>query len=289
MNASQVAPKFFTMAVDSATRTERYSDTCSVTGAEWIKRLAPESFPLWLYVSQLERGGTLQWSGHHGDEVVYVIDGELESDGSPCGTGGTVVIESGATATVQARRSTTIAHFGPLDRTPPGDGPFGLPQSDGHSVHVVSQEGIFSSPPGEEPGWLFYADSHCPTCRVNFFRITHPMDHGNPQHSHSQSEIIFVLAGGVFFGRNRYGAGSAIGIVADTRYRFRTAPDEGLVFVNYRRDSGFTTIFGPDGKASQPLSEDVRTTRQNFDGFVKVSAHTDVAGVINTAGVSVDV
>lgn len=84
-----------------------------------------------------------------------------------------------------------------------------------------------------------YADSLCPTCRINLFHV----DRGGPSvsksHFHSQDEIIHVLTGEIQVGRDAVSAGMSIAIPANVRYGFRAK--DPFTFLNYRRDASYVT------------------------------------------------
>lgn len=57
----------------------------------------------------------------------------------------------------------------------------------------------------------------------------HPFHHERP-HSHPEDEVLFVLAGELFHGRDRLVAGDAIYVARDTTYSLRTE-ETGAEFV----------------------------------------------------------
>jgi redox-sensitive bicupin YhaK (pirin superfamily) len=69
-------------------------------------------------------------------------------------------------------------------------------------------------------------------------------------HSHSEDEVIFVIAGSIQLGNRICGPGTAIAIAADVVYGFRSGPD-GLVFLNFRAASPtYSPVNGvPDDEA----------------------------------------
>ena len=145
-----------------------------------------------------------------------------------------MVVESGVPATLTARQRTTIVHCSPTATDVPTDGLYGAPESHGHTVHVLGENGWFLSGAQEGVRTTWFADSTCPTCRISFFRVEHPPGFAGNFHSHSQDEIIFVLNGIVRLGPHGYGPGTALNIPANVPYR--VSYPEGADFLNYRRD-----------------------------------------------------
>lgn len=64
----------------------------------------------------------------------------------------------------------------------------------------------------------------------NMQRTEYMPHHHEPPHSHPEDEVIFVLSGTLFHGRDRLGFGDAIYVARDTTYSLRTE-DEGASFV----------------------------------------------------------
>lgn len=211
--------------------------------------LSPPDYPLWLVDAELADGAALEWDADHGDEGVYVERGELTVDGRRCPAGGAVVIESKAPCTARAVGGTRVAHLGTAETEPPGDGPFGPPDPDGHRVHVVGPGGVWRSGSLEGVHAVWFADSACPTCRAAFFTVHSPEANEGPAHSHSRDEIIYVLDGGIRMGAQVYGPGTALCIPHDLRYRFR-GEEGGHRFLNFRRGTSYQTNAG-----AEPLIE----------------------------------
>lgn len=84
--------------------------------------------------------------------------------------------------------------------------------------------------PGGEPGM------------PNMQRTRYNPNHREPPHSHPEDEIIYVLAGQVFFGREELGAGDAIHVPQGKIYSLRTG-DEGAEFLRI----GFGDLRAPAG------------------------------------------
>jgi hypothetical protein len=178
----------------------------------------------------------LQWDADHGDEGVYVITGGLAVDGHHCPADGAVIVESGVASTARAIGATVVAHCAPAEAEPPADGLYGAPKPDGHGVHVVGDDGWFSSGARENVVARWFADATCPTCRIALFHVRR--DEGESRdapHHHTQDEIIFLLRGEIRMGARTYPAGTALSIPANVRYSVSSGPD-GWEFINYRRD-----------------------------------------------------
>jgi uncharacterized cupin superfamily protein len=218
--------------------------TTKVEGSSRGRFSNPDAFPLWFVVGELEAGSELSWAAGHGDEVVYVAEGELEVDGLRCDSGGVVIVESDVATTVRAKERTAVVHFGPVSFEPPGDGPLGPPSPDGHGVHVRDEHSL--------PRKNFYADSDCPTCRLTLMRNVHGPLHTTASHTHSTDEIIYMLSGDIQFGSSRVTPGMALAIPGDYRYRFRS--QTGCEFLNYRRDASLYTT----NPKEAPLLETVK-------------------------------
>lgn len=226
--------------------------TCDVDGAALSSLHAAPGFDVWMVVADLGAGASLQWSSRHGDEAIFVAEGELQLGMERVGTGSAVVVESGVTATARAVTGTRLVHFGSLPPEPPVDGPLGAPATEGHATHVVGPEGIASAE-REIDGAMFrasfFADSRCPTCRLTLMRNSADPGSIVASHLHSQDELIYVLSGDMQLGRLRLEAGMAVAIPRDQRYGLRT--QNGFDFLNYRRDASYFT--GRPG--SEPILE----------------------------------
>jgi hypothetical protein len=222
--------------------TATHAAPVAITGLRASKRLSPEGYALWLCVAELDAGGTCTWGEEHGDEALYVLDGELALDGHACPTGGAVMVEAGVAATVTATRPTTVAHYGSTVAAPPGGGPLGPAAPGGHRVHVVGPRGIAAFGDPDDVGARFLADARCPTCRLALFEVTRRHLRPGRPHSHSADEIIFVTAGSMQLGAHVLGPGTALSIPGGVRYAEGSGPD-GCTFLNYRRDVSDRTDF----------------------------------------------
>lgn len=198
--------------------------------------MSPDPYSLWMTVSELDDGGTIEWDGEHGDDGVYVISGALDVDGAQCTEDGAVVVESGVACTARAVGVTTIVHCGARDAAPPSGGLYDAPNAEGHGVHVVGDRGWFASGNRERVAVRWFADSTCPTCRIALFHVWRSEGGVRDRsHTHTQDELIYVLDGSVIVGGFEHGPGTCLAIPALTRYSLTSGPD-GFAILNYRRD-----------------------------------------------------
>jgi quercetin dioxygenase-like cupin family protein len=207
---------------------DAYAASCTVTGDVAARRLSPENFSIWLYVSELGAGASLEWGTEHGDEAVYVIDGVLDLTGDrveagECPAGGAVLVESGVAAKAVARGAAKIAHFGSVN--PPAE-------RRGTMVHVIGPRGRYESPP-DRPFFRFFADSTCATCDA--FLLFSQRDHGwsVTPHSHSADELIYILSGGVRTGKHVNETGTCLAFPANVKYALAAEPS-GFESINFR-------------------------------------------------------
>jgi len=203
--------------------------------------VSPDSYSLWMVVSELDDGAVLEWDDAHGDDGVYVIRGALAVDAANgpsarCPRDGAVVVESGVACTVRAIGVTTVVHCGAHDPAPPANGLYGAPSAEGHCVHVVGDNGWFASGSREHVAVRWFADSTCPTCRIALFHVWQAVGGVRDRsHTHTQDELIYLLGGSVIVGGVEHGPGTCLAIPALTRYSLMSGPD-GFAILNFRRD-----------------------------------------------------
>lgn len=238
--------KFSTCSLADAAAADGYAAHGEASGVVWSKRLSDDDYSLFLAVSQLADGATLRFGADHGDDALVVLEGELAVDGRVCPSGGAIIVESGVPIEVRAIGTTTIAHYGPNEATPPSDGMYGPPAAEGHHIHVVGDKGWFYATDDENYRSVWWADSRCPTCRISVFQVDH-LTTGRREiaHHHTQDEIIYVYKGELRMGARVYPAGTAISIPANMRYAL-SGGDDVYSFLNYRRDA--STIHFADGR-----------------------------------------
>jgi quercetin dioxygenase-like cupin family protein len=242
-----------------------YAPACRTEGAVVARRLSPDGFSIWLYVSELGAGASLEWATDHGDEAVYVIDGALRVDGdkidgnqvggTACPAGGAVLLESGVAGRAAASGFTKVAHFGSASSSP---------ERRGELVHVLGPRGRYESPPGR-PFFRFFADSTCATCDA--FLLFSQRDRGwsVTPHSHSADELIYVLRGAVRTGSQVNETGTCLAFPANVEYALAAEPS-GFETINFRARRSALTFADHDGS--------VEETAANVGG---VEVHTDAA------------
>jgi quercetin dioxygenase-like cupin family protein len=231
-----------TAALDDVVPSTGYAVPRRATSVRWSKRVSPEPYSIWMAVSELDDGGTIEWDDDHGDDGVYVMRGALEVDAVPlpvvsrCPADGAVIVESGVMCTVRAVGVTTVVHCGARDAEPPSDGLYDAPDAAGHGVHVVGERGWFVSGNRERVAVRWFADSTCPTCRIALFHILRAEGGVRDRsHTHTQDELIYVVGGSAVVGGVEHGAGTCLAVPAHTRYSL-TSGDQGFAILNYRRD-----------------------------------------------------
>ena len=229
---------------------EDYPLPVDVTGLEWCKLMSPPDYALWLCMAALGEGATVTWPAAHGDEALYVFEGELEVGGHRCPAGGAVIVESDVAATAVATKPSRVGHYGPRSATAGAGGPEGPPAPDGHRVHVVGPQGVVAFGDETTIGVRMLADSSCDTCRLSLFEVARDRARQGRPHSHSADEIIFVVSGTMRLGAHVLGPGTSLCIPGGVRYA-EASGDEGCVFLNYRPHAADRTEFV---KGEQPVS-----------------------------------
>jgi quercetin dioxygenase-like cupin family protein len=243
------------MEADAALQDGYLAPSCDATGAVRSVLFHPEGYSLWEVRAELSAGSELSWGPEHGDEVVFVLDGEVEIAGSRCEPRTAAIVESGVATKARAVTDTQILHFGPASLAAPADGVLGPPRAEGHGVHVVRRDDARSVSDDPERGARYYADSSCDTCRIAFFQPFLDAPHVTASHIHSEDEIIHVMAGEMQVGRLTLEPGASIAIPGGYRYGFRTPGP--ISFVNYRANA--STFTGAPG--SDPVVETVDSWR----------------------------
>lgn len=213
--------------------------TVRAEGSVESRLMSPRDYSLWCVTARLADGASLHWDDTHGDEIVYVMSGELDVDGRRCPTEGAVLLEAQVPGSVKAVGLTEIVHFGPWDPTPPADGHYGPAKAEGRAIRVVGPRGMYEL---VEPGRTsrFFAESASDTCRLTLLYTARDEKYVSSSHTHSEDEIIYVTRGSVITGGVTLLPGDVLGIAGDQRYGFRTG-DDGMGFLNYRRDVSWMT------------------------------------------------
>jgi len=213
-----------------------YAAPRQADGVRWSRRVSPDDSSIWMVISELDDGATLEWDDDHGDDGVYVMRGALDVDGARCPEDGALIVESGVACTARAVGVTTVVHCGAYDARPPGDGIYGAPEAACHRVHVVGDRGWYASGDRERVAVRWFADSTCPTCRIALFHVWRAEGGVRDRsHTHTQDELILLLGGSVIVAGEEHGVGTCLAIPALTRYSLLSGPD-GFAILNFRRD-----------------------------------------------------
>src|SRR5689334_7647453 len=110
----------------TALETGYSASTCEATGTVRSSLFHPDDYSLWQIDAELAEGAELRWGTvRHGDEAVFVLDGEVEVDGTRCGAETAIIIEADASACIRAVTDARVLHFGPAAVDAPTDGVFG--------------------------------------------------------------------------------------------------------------------------------------------------------------------
>lgn len=200
---------------------------------------------MWLVAAELDAGTELSWGSDHGDEAVYVRSGSITVDGRTCPFDGAVIVEAGVSATATAGPDTSIVHVGPADPVPPSEGLRGPADTEDRGVRVVGPEGLWATV-NETQRTRFFSDAAEATNRLWLLATDRPQYFESSAHSHSQDELIHVLRGEIRVGRRVVGVGDTLWVAADRRYKLYSG-DDGVHFINYRRDASVMTSPNYDG------------------------------------------
>lgn len=206
-----------------------------------------ERFPLEMHRIEMAAGQRLVVGPHEADTVLYVWKGGVGGGMCSLPEGSSTVVERGASLEVVASMdgAEVLAFAGASAGRGEGGHVHLLPKS---RVPAVDDMGGKNGTRG-----AIHADSDCPTCEVwlheNHFKGTQPprpQEAARGVHSHSEDEIIVVLAGSMRLGNKLVGPGTALAIAADTLYSFTPGPD-GLSFINFRshRPGDIRFVNGP--------------------------------------------
>jgi hypothetical protein len=230
-----------------ATTTGTYAGpACSGTGPMRSGMARPAALDLWVVDAVLAPGAALHWGADHGDEAVVVLAGQVDVLGESCPVGTAIVVEAGAPATLHSIGSATIVHFGRHSSAHEA-----RPAAGVHIVGPGPARGTDVSRPEGTMTAGYYLDSTCGTCDLTLLRTSGVGVIRGSSHSHSQDELIRVLAGELHFGPVVAGAGMTAAIPANRRYAFRASAP--FTFLNYR--AGPSSITKGDGVAVRESAE----------------------------------
>ena len=208
--------------------------------------------PLWLWMHELASGAQIRFAQPPLAHLLYVWKGELAADGVSVGAEGVVCVEHLGTTTVTAGQSgATLLHYhsqgpDPTREARPGGG-----------VHVLGCDGIrkVRDDTYYETTTTVWTDAACPRCELWFhqskFEKAYPQGH---PHYHTEDEIIFVVQGGLVFGRRVLKPGSALAVDKGTVYGFGV-DEGGLAFTNFRPSEPHFVMMSRDGPKHAPFSE----------------------------------
>jgi quercetin dioxygenase-like cupin family protein len=209
---------------------------------------APPDFALQMTRASLARGTELHWSPHAGDEVVYVLAGSVSCNDDLCPSGGTLLVDGDTPLVIAAESETVLLHFGRQRAVAPA-----VSGTSRTRVRMVGPAGIYATSDTARDT-RFFAESD-EDFSATFFYTGRTGPYRSLPHSHSQDEIIYVVAGGIALGARQVPAGSAIAVPADRRYGFR-GDGAGFALLNYRRGPSYFS--GSDG--APPFLEGGRAT-----------------------------
>jgi hypothetical protein len=200
---------------------------CAFEGGAESRRLSPDDSPLWLVAARVEPGSRLTWSARHGEEAVFLKSGSMVVERRNCESGGVVVIERDADLEVRFPEESEVVHVGRVagDEPDPGN------PDRGPGFHLIGPAGVITREDGAHLSRILAAGD-CPSCSLSLHWSSHAEKYHSSLHSHSQDELIHVLRGDIFLGRQRVGPGDTLSVLAHTRYSFESG-DEGYGFLNY--------------------------------------------------------
>jgi quercetin dioxygenase-like cupin family protein len=227
---------------------------CVTQGEIWSRSAFPDGFGQFIVYSEVSAGAELRWDEHHGDEGVFVIDGEVEVSGERAGKKGAVLVEAYAPATLRAVTDSYLLHVGSTVPEARNDSIIGAPNPNGHGVHVHGPKGIASAVYEGKVTTTFFSDAHCETCRIALFRVSGSCSIDKPvSHSHSAHELITVIEGELRVGRDLIKGVTTLAIPGNRRYGFITT-DDAWEFVNFRLDASYMTMSPRDAPVLETVA-----------------------------------
>lgn len=211
--------------------------------------IGPGNRPLLLWKHDLGPGSGVDFDGPVHDHALYVLNGNVESGVGSTDSGGFIVVEHGASASVKAGpQGANLLHYHRPEIHPE------KPTRQGKCVHAVDRLGILRTRQ-EDYGHngILLADADCPTCEVWMHKSTFeiPSSNASRLHQHTADEIIFILEGEMLVNKRRLGPGTALAIDQGTFYQFGVA-EGGLTYLNFRPRDSFIVQAGNE---HQPIHE----------------------------------
>ena len=213
---------------------------CSARGSVHSSIFRPNEGSLWCLRARLAPGSSLHWSGRQGDQVLYVLEGSLDAAGQNCGAGTAVVVEAGLHEAVRANTASYVVHFGTTALQNPN-------RNVGHrGLHVI-EEAEMREPHGSlgNSRTRFFLDgtfASCPLALMLVDASSQASSHKVGSHSHTEDEILYLLAGELQFGRSRILPGMCVAVPHGTLYGF-TSPGS-YKFLNFRGATSMSTFRG---------------------------------------------
>lgn len=192
-----------------------------VTGDVRSRFDQPLGFDQWIVMATLAKGSTITWGNSHGDESVYVVEGELRIGSGVARAGAAVIVESDTAAELEALSDSRIIHMGSevgaLDPTRP----LGLPDAKGRGVHLIEPTGIegLNGDGSTKSKVAFFANGKCPSCRLMLYKIESAGD--TRSHFHTQPQLQHVLKGTIRVGPFTVSEGMTFCVPAGYRYGYR--------------------------------------------------------------------
>ncbi len=208
--------------------------------------------PLWLWMHEMDAGSEIQFQQPPVGHVLYVWKGSISVNQKSLEEQSAVCVEHQGAARILAGNSgATVLHYH-SQKPHPTQG-----SRAGGQVHIVGKDGIHKVTDDSyyDTTTTVWMDSACPTCHLWFhqsqYETAYPQSHS---HYHSEDEIIFVVQGGLVFGRRILKPGTALGIDAGTVYGFGV-DQGGLAFINFRPVEPHFVMMSRDGPKHAPISE----------------------------------
>ena len=204
---------------------------CSATGEVRFRFERPDGFAQWVLTATLRAGAVLKWGVAHGDEAVYVVEGELAVGAGRACAGGAVIIESDTATELRAISHSRIVHVGSDSDALVEARPLGLPAARGRGVHLLEPTGIraLGTNATARSTVAYFANGKCPSCRIMLYRVQSEGD--TRSHVHTQPQLQHVLSGTIGIGGFTVSKGMTFAVPAGYRYGYRAeGPWELLVY-----------------------------------------------------------